>query len=77
MIYQPHIHEVSSKQIDKLSLTTADMRTAVKVLRYVAKESMKDTDFGKQIASDIYPTISTELIVICDFWDQVIRMKSK
>ena len=77
MLHNSCVYHLPVKEnADSTRMAPRDMLKAMKILRYVAKESMKETAFGRKMAKDIYPVISTDLIVICDFWERILNRRS-
>ena len=52
------------------SLRKSDVRTIMKVLKYVADKSLEETPFGRQMLEDMFPTTATELYIINDYLRQ-------
>ena len=57
---------------DSKVVSRPDLQMMKRVLRKVADRSMDEDAFGKELAALIYPTISTDLIVICDVLSQIL-----
>ena len=52
------------------SLRKSDVRTIMKVLKYVADKSLEETPLGRQMLEDMFPTTATELYIINDYFRQ-------